>query len=57
MSVMDVTVIETPACFKVKAIRSSIGRSRSLGVRCLNDSMITKISSTPIPEDRKRRMS
>ena len=49
MSVTDVTVIETPACFNVSPIRSSTGSARSLGVSWRRDSTITNMSSTPIP--------
>lgn len=49
ISVTEVTVMETPACFSVSPIRSSTGRALSLGVSCRSDSTITNMSSTPIP--------
>lgn len=49
MSVREVTVMDTPACFIVMAIRSWIGRSLYVKGRLLYAPMITNRSSTPIP--------
>ena len=50
ISVIDVTVIETPAWRNDKAMRSSTGKSCCFGVSRLYASTITNMSSTPIPE-------
>ena len=48
-SVMEVMVIETPACFIMVAILFSSGSFRSSSVSITQASQITNISSTPIP--------
>ena len=52
ISVMEVTVTDTPACLRARAIRSSRGSFCSSSVRLLHAPTITNISSTPIPVEK-----
>lgn len=47
--VMDVTVMDTPACFKVRATLMGSSSCFSAAVRLFHASIITNISSTPRP--------
>lgn len=60
ISVSEVTVMDTPACFNAIPMRSGIeillGLERQSGNRLFQHCMITNMSSTPIPKSRKGKI-